>query len=430
MLWSAAKPEVKLILLIAVGAVAQHRIPNFGAVRKGLAVLIKNVFVPATIFSSLAKSPGTALLEWWPVPLVMLANVLIGLAVGWLLQPASGGTLFNTATITGQQLRMVAMMAVGVGNYGNLPIIVISSLCTDENGAVGRQYAEANKEPHECTDKGLAFAAAGMAVGQLTMWCFADPLLGWIKANSLAKLQGGGGSGGGGGTTATASSGGGGQRNSRVWEAITSLPILASVAAVIVASTPPLGRLFFTASNIGSGSGGGGGGNEPILGVLIDTLLMLRGAFIPSVAIVLGSNLAESQGYTATPTLSVPALPSPSSQPEPPQHQELGAGSAEEGAPGPVIAAVTVGRFVIVPGCCLVLEQGLFNAGLLGAAVRNELYLMILTTTPAAMNLSTISTLHGFGAGPIAQLLFAQYVAGAIPMALWFGYYIHLCGFG
>ena len=45
MLWSAAKPEVKLILLIAVGAVAQHRIPNFGAVRKGLAVLIKNVFV-------------------------------------------------------------------------------------------------------------------------------------------------------------------------------------------------------------------------------------------------------------------------------------------------------------------------------------------------------------------------------------------------
>lgn len=211
-----------------------------------------------------------------------------------------------------------------------------------------------------------------MAVGQLTMWCFADPLLGWIKANSLAKSQGGGGSGGGGGTTATASSGGGGQRNSRVWEAITSLPILASVAAVIVASTPPLGRLFFTASNIGSGSGGGGGGDEPILGVLIDTLLMLRGAFIPSVAIVLGSNLAESQGYTATPTLSVPALPSPSSQPEPPQHQELGAGSAEEGAPGPVIAAVTVGRFVIVPGCCLVLEQGLFNAGLLGAAVRNE----------------------------------------------------------
>ena len=184
--------------------------------------------------------------------------------------------------------------------------------------------------------------------------------------------EGGGGGGGGGGTTATASSGGGGQRNSRVWEAITSLPILASVAAVIVASTPPLGRLFFTASNIGSGSGGGGGGDEPILGVLIDTLLMLRGAFIPSVAIVLGSNLAESQGYTATPTLSVPALPSPSSQPEPPQHQELGAGSAEEGAPGPVIAAVTVGRFVIVPGCCLVLEQGLFNAGLLGAAVRNE----------------------------------------------------------
>ena len=59
-----------------------------------------------------------------------------------------------------------------------------------------------------------------------------------------------------------------------------------------------------------------------------------------------------------------------------------------------------------------------------------RLYLMILVTTPAAINLSTISTLHGFGSGPIAQLLFAQYVAGALPMAIWFGYYIHLCGFG
>ena len=81
----------------------------------------------------------------------MLANVLIGLAVGWLLQPASGGTLFNTATITGQQLRMVAMMAVGVGNYGNLPIIVISSLCTFERAepvAYSPVHAHARARPH------------------------------------------------------------------------------------------------------------------------------------------------------------------------------------------------------------------------------------------------------------------------------------------
>ena len=72
-----------------------------------------------------------------PVPLMMLSNVTIGLLVGWLLQPASGGVLFDLSTLRGQQLRMMAMLAVGVGNYGNLPIIVMSSLCTDPTSAVG-----------------------------------------------------------------------------------------------------------------------------------------------------------------------------------------------------------------------------------------------------------------------------------------------------
>ena len=36
--------------------------------------------------------------------------------------------------------------------------------------------------------KGMAFASAGMACGQLTMWCFADPLLGWIKSGGSGTV--------------------------------------------------------------------------------------------------------------------------------------------------------------------------------------------------------------------------------------------------
>lgn len=57
MLWSAAKPLVKLILLIAVGAGAQYRIPNFSEARKGIAVLVKNVFV-STTYTRRVRTPN------------------------------------------------------------------------------------------------------------------------------------------------------------------------------------------------------------------------------------------------------------------------------------------------------------------------------------------------------------------------------------
>ena len=179
---------------------------------------------------------------------------------------------------------------------------------------------------------------------------------------------------------------------------------------------PPLARLLFAASDGSSISIGSNPITAPPLGVLIDTLIVLRGAFIPSVAVVLGSNLAESQGYTAAqppstlrPPLPYTPVPLPSSahlQPagtatqseggvylgsiqhaqQPPQHphphpqqhqqhqqhqttaQQQSAFVAADGAPVRVIIAVCLSRFVIVPACCLALELWLYNAGYLGAA--------------------------------------------------------------
>ena len=180
---------------------------------------------------------------------------------------------------------------------------------------------------------------------------------------------------------------------------------------------PPLARLLFAASDGSSISIGSNPITAPPLGVLIDTLIVLRGAFIPSVAVVLGSNLAESQGYTAAqppsrlrPPLPYTPVPLPSSahlqpagtatpsdeggvylgsiqhaqqlpqhpHPHPQQHQQhqqhqttaqqQSAFVAADGAPVRVIIAVCLSRFVIVPACCLALELWLYNTGYLGAA--------------------------------------------------------------
>jgi hypothetical protein len=49
LLWEAGKPEVKLILLIGVGAVAQAKVPRFSSGRHAIATLVKNVFVPVSV---------------------------------------------------------------------------------------------------------------------------------------------------------------------------------------------------------------------------------------------------------------------------------------------------------------------------------------------------------------------------------------------
>lgn len=55
------------------------------------------------------------------------------------------------------------------------------------------------------------------------------------------------------------------------------------------------------------------------------------------------------------------------------------------------------------------------------------LYLLLLASTPSAINLSTISTLHDYSKEVASQLLFWQYVLAPLPMACWIALYISIC---
>ena len=81
-----------------------------------------------------------------------------------------------------------------VHKHHDLRCNVMTPQTHDAKWHAGKHYAASESDPNACINKGLAFAAAGMAIGQLTMWCFADPLLGasgfYILAQNTHGLAG------------------------------------------------------------------------------------------------------------------------------------------------------------------------------------------------------------------------------------------------
>eukprot|EP00041_Stephanoeca_diplocostata_P009590 m.148370 g.148370 ORF g.148370 m.148370 type:complete len:340 (+) comp17801_c0_seq7:267-1286(+) len=208
MLWHAARPEVKLILLISIGVCLELSTPQgFGNGRKALALLVRNIFIPSLIISKLAPQIDiTELYRCWLIPVVVFGNLFVGMLLGRatspfvvkakpiqqvqtrtslrdrnnsLLKAKSSDDNFNSTFRQDQslicpterakrRLQHIMTLATGIGNYGNLPIVIVSSLCDDSTGPIGSLYASSV----ECKSAGVAYAALGMACGQFTMWFF------------------------------------------------------------------------------------------------------------------------------------------------------------------------------------------------------------------------------------------------------------------
>ncbi|KAL5201985.1 hypothetical protein ABZP36_012937 [Zizania latifolia] len=129
--------------------------------RKLLNGLVFSLLLPCLIFAQLGLAITIEkMLEWWFIPVnIVLGAVsasLIGLAVAWIIRPPYPYFKF---TIT----------HIGIGNIGNIPLVLISALCRDQSNPFG--------DPNKCTQDGNAYLSFGQCVGAIIVYTYVFKML-------------------------------------------------------------------------------------------------------------------------------------------------------------------------------------------------------------------------------------------------------------
>ncbi|XP_057736290.1 protein PIN-LIKES 3-like [Arachis stenosperma] len=153
---TALMPVLKLIIITAVGAFLA--LDRFNLLRdnarKHLNALVYYVFIPALICSILTKSiTFRSLVILWFMPMNILLTFIAGSALGWLLMKV---------TKAPHNLQGLVLGCCAGGNLGNLPLIVIPSVCKQSSSPFG--------DVDVCYQKAMAYVTLSLAVGCMYFW--------------------------------------------------------------------------------------------------------------------------------------------------------------------------------------------------------------------------------------------------------------------
>lgn len=110
--------------------------------------MVSYVLLPAITFVKVTPAVTAPLLaRWWPIA----ANVALSICGGLGL-----GTLIALAVRTPKHLRRHVIVAAGVGNLHQLPLLLVATACADPRTLVS-----------QCADHGYAYVGIGMAVASV-----------------------------------------------------------------------------------------------------------------------------------------------------------------------------------------------------------------------------------------------------------------------
>uniref|UniRef100_A0A0E0DT48 Uncharacterized protein n=1 Tax=Oryza meridionalis TaxID=40149 RepID=A0A0E0DT48_9ORYZ len=129
--------------------------------RKLLNALVFSLLLPCLIFAQLGRSITIdKILEWWFIPaniaLGAVSASLVGLIVALIVRPPYPYFKF---TIT----------HIGIGNIGNIPLVLISALCRDQLNPFG--------DSNKCTQDGNAYLSFGQWVGAIIVYTYVFKML-------------------------------------------------------------------------------------------------------------------------------------------------------------------------------------------------------------------------------------------------------------
>ncbi|KAK9806873.1 hypothetical protein WJX72_005741 [[Myrmecia] bisecta] len=386
LLVASALPVIKICIMCCVGVLLARRGILNQAGRQNLSLLVFLVFVPGLTFTKLGSAVSFSNLRlWWPLPLNVFLSLGFGSGLGWLC-----GRLLKAP----KWFRTHITLAVGCGNVGNIPLVLVATMCSDPHMPFHDSLQA------DCQEIGIAYVAFGMWVAMLFQFSLAYSLL---KRPEAPALDGHGELSSSpqrpipqrsmeAGSTSMRGWASRVQRAGDCWtnsllasrlyalvQPVLNMPTLSAAAGLVIGCTPWLKALFF-------------GDNAP-LAVFTDSADMFGQAMIPSILLVLGAVLCKGPGQGKLPV--------------------------------GLVVGVVVMRLIIIPALGLAAVVGLWRLGLFTAPDKLFLLVMlIVNSTPTAINLQTVATMHSNGEAEMSVLLFWQYLACIFTMPLLISIYL------
>ncbi|XP_052172490.1 protein PIN-LIKES 6 [Diospyros lotus] len=382
----AVLPIAKVFTVCFLGFLLAHFkiLPANG--RKLLNGLVFSLLLPCLIFSQLGQAINLEkMTEWWFIPFnVVLATIsgsLIGLLVASIVHPPYPFFKFT-------------IIHIGIGNIGNVPLVLIAALCRDKANPFG--------DSDKCAQDGNAYISFGQWVGAIILYTYvfnmlAPPPEGTfdvedrnLPIKNISKddnpeqvhlLQ-----------QESVPISSDVHRKEKIKDFFKFLyekfkvkqilqpPIIASILAMVIGCVPFLKRLIFT--------------TDAPLYFFTDSCTILGGAMIPCILLALGGNLTDGPGSS-----------------------KLGLRTT---------AAIIFGRLVLVPPAGLGIVTLADKLGLLPPDDKMFRFVLLLQyTMPTSVLSGAVANLRGCGR-EAAAVLFWVHIFAIISMAGWIVLYLHI----
>jgi predicted permease len=402
----AVIPILKILVLCSFGyALASNKINILPAAsRKLLSKLVFALFLPCLIFTQLGKAATVqAILEWWFIPVNVVLGAVLGCTLGYfvalLVRPPP--QYFNFTVVM-----------IGIGNIGNMPLVIIASICHDDTNPF-------NLDPTVCNTNGIAYISFGQWVGAVIVYTFVyhmlappppvpdfdekKPLVITVEdvveetrveslpqmtfddsddsleapllhprpttPSALVKVR---------------------RKvlhvhtmltNSSLLKNVFQPPVVASLLALVIGCVPTLKGLIFE--------------DHSFFFFLSDSLSLLGGAMVPCIMLVLGGNLIG------------------------------GAGDSELGFRTTV--AIVFTRLLLVPPLGLAVVQSANKLGFLPEGDKLFQFVLLMQhSMPTSILAGAVASLRGHGAKEASAILFYEHILAVFSIAAWLILYINV----
>ncbi|KAK4345493.1 hypothetical protein RND71_035669 [Anisodus tanguticus] len=395
----AVLPIAKVFTLCFLGFLMASKYVNILPAngRKLLNGLVFSLLLPCLIFSQLGQAiTYEKLLQWWFIPVnIVIATILgsiIGFIVATIIRPPYPYFKFT-------------VIQIGIGNIGNVPLVLIAALCRDKSNPFG--------DYEICSRDGNAYISFGQWVGAIILYTYVfqmlapPPELGTFdvedanlpikipkkdrlpshpsgsSAEQVPLL-----------TTNVAPADSSGSKKEKVKDFFKFLyeklklkqiiqpPIIASILAIIIGCVPVLRRQVFT--------------SDAPLYFFTDSCLILGDAMIPCILLALGGNLVDGPGP----------------------------GSSKVGLK--TTAVIVFGRLCLVPPAGLGVVMLADKLGFLPAGDKMFIFVLLLQwTMPTSILAGAVANLRGCGK-EAAAILFWVHIFAIFSMAGWIILYLNI----
>ncbi|KAJ6353441.1 hypothetical protein OIU76_002459 [Salix suchowensis] len=399
----ASLPIIQVLLISFLGALMATEYLNLlpKDARRSLNKMVFMVFTPSLMFASLAKTVTLEdIISWWFMPVNIGFTFLIGGILGWILvkilrpKPHLEGLVIATCSS---------------GNLGNLLLIIIPAICTEDGSPFG--------DSSICSSVGLSYASFSMALGGFYIWTYtfhlirssAEKLKALQAVEEISKVHNNDldasqethlligqdlenvaastksaedtesqaivfresdhehGKGSGSFWTKLVGS------LHQILEELLAPPTLAAILGFIFGATAFLRNLII--------------GSDAPLRVVQDSIKLLGDGTIPCITLILGGNLTE--GLRASRIKSW------------------------------IVVGVICVRYIILPAIGLWVVKAAGHLGFLPSDPLFHYVLMIQYTLPPAMNIGTMTQLFNVGQEECSVLFLWTYLVAALALTAW-----------